>query len=424
MTYISSQNYVNAYVPGVLDFVETDGSANMAIDGRFTTTPDLVHDGLDSTGWTASAVSGTWTFNSTTHAFQGLATVTDYTALSGDNVVINGTDITNSTLKEGVDWTAATSNDVTATNLALALNGVDGVTATATGAVVTLLIDTGAPGSPDITEFSTDAPSGLTVSAQSIDASATVNNDVASFAAPSSIDLTNFSAFSGYVYLDRFNPNRNSIRVQLLNNGVNVGNEVKIEDHVAPGDTDQWQRFVITKEILGVDTEEVDEVRITTRRFFAASPNYYLDLLTFERPGVQTFVAAPGEGEISEIIEILFTIVDPFDSRLANNSMNNLSHDKILSVNRLTNGIDLFTQKSGGISLSFVWKDLYDFLSSGLNITNVESDGTNTILTLDYRFNTPVVLNGDVGDKLVIVVKDDLSSFVRLNAKLLIRQRI
>ena len=38
-------------------------------------TPDKVHDGIDSSLWTASAISGTWTFNSTTVAHAGTRSI-------------------------------------------------------------------------------------------------------------------------------------------------------------------------------------------------------------------------------------------------------------------------------------------------------------------------------------------------------------
>lgn len=64
-------------------------------------------------------------------------TIVDYTGLSGDTVVVNGT-----TLTEGVDFTAATSNDATATGLASAIDALSGVSAAAVGAVVTITVDT------------------------------------------------------------------------------------------------------------------------------------------------------------------------------------------------------------------------------------------------------------------------------------------
>lgn len=59
--------------------------------------------------------------------------ILDYTGLTGGNVVVGGT-----TLTEGVAWASATSNNQTASNLAAAINNLASVNAQAVGAVVTI----------------------------------------------------------------------------------------------------------------------------------------------------------------------------------------------------------------------------------------------------------------------------------------------
>lgn len=74
------------------------------------------------------------------HAFTALdqrasatITVVDYTALALAVITLDGTAKT-----EGSDWTAATSNDATATSLATALDAIAGFDASAVGNVVTV----------------------------------------------------------------------------------------------------------------------------------------------------------------------------------------------------------------------------------------------------------------------------------------------
>lgn len=80
------------------------GSINLNVNAAFSGTPLGIHNGTDSTLWTASALSGTWTFNSTAQAHTGTrsidatathsnqeaqfeygstATVSNYTAITG-----------------------------------------------------------------------------------------------------------------------------------------------------------------------------------------------------------------------------------------------------------------------------------------------------------------------------------------------------
>lgn len=66
----------------------------------------------------------------------GTVTIVDYTLLAGKTVTTNAV-----TKTEGADWTAAVSNDATATSLAAALDAIAGVSAAAVGAVVTITAD-------------------------------------------------------------------------------------------------------------------------------------------------------------------------------------------------------------------------------------------------------------------------------------------
>lgn len=67
----------------------------------------------------------------------GSATVLDYTALAGKTVTVAG-----HVLTEGSDWTAATSNNSTATSLASAIDALSEVSASATGPDITITATT------------------------------------------------------------------------------------------------------------------------------------------------------------------------------------------------------------------------------------------------------------------------------------------
>lgn len=61
---------------------ETYGSA-LNQNATATGTPDQVHDGIDSVLWTASAISGTWTFNSTAQAHTGTNSIDGTATVNG-----------------------------------------------------------------------------------------------------------------------------------------------------------------------------------------------------------------------------------------------------------------------------------------------------------------------------------------------------
>lgn len=90
---------------------------------------------------------------------RGTVTVLDYTKLTGKTITVNLTTIT-----EGVEFTAATSNDATATSIASAIDAIAAVNASAAGAVVTIIADASGT-TPNSYALTTNAAAdGLTLS--------------------------------------------------------------------------------------------------------------------------------------------------------------------------------------------------------------------------------------------------------------------
>ena len=90
-------------------------------------------------------------------------TVVDYTALSGKTITVNGTVFT-----EGVEWTAETSNAVTAGNIATGVSA-DGWYTADDGAVVTLTADETMPGDVgNSITLATNAGAALTLSGSTL----------------------------------------------------------------------------------------------------------------------------------------------------------------------------------------------------------------------------------------------------------------
>lgn len=120
----------------------------------------------------------------------GTATIVNYAGLTGDTVTVNGTVLT-----EGVDWTAATSNDATATSLASAINALANVSASAVGAVVTIIADSYGTSGNSI-GLSTSGGADLTVSGANLTGGE--GGDAAAYlSAGDKIYLTGFSPATG-----------------------------------------------------------------------------------------------------------------------------------------------------------------------------------------------------------------------------------
>ena len=105
----------------------------------------------------------------TVAAASGTITVSDYTLLSGDSVVVDGT-----VLVEGVDWTAATDNETTAISLTAAIaavvtvNAITVGTSSGVGNWVTITAVTAGTAGNSITMTTDDVDSGLTLSGETL----------------------------------------------------------------------------------------------------------------------------------------------------------------------------------------------------------------------------------------------------------------
>jgi len=198
--------------PFAIPFLNTSGSIQMAIDASFTGTPENVQE--DASSWTASNIGlAGYSFNEATHAHTVSLTVVDYSEWEGgETITINGTGVASTVRTEGVDFNAETNNNTTAGNIATSLDSISGITAVAIAASVIITADASA----DITTYSTTAISSeMTLTVGSTDASGTVDNDEALWTRSSTIDMDNFSALTGWVYLTSFNDSKHAINLRF-----------------------------------------------------------------------------------------------------------------------------------------------------------------------------------------------------------------
>jgi hypothetical protein len=381
-------------------------------------TPTVIYNEDISGEWATDALLGTWDFQSTTHAKSAISTVVDYTLLSGDTIDIAGTGITTSTLTEGVDWTAATSNNATATSLASAIDGVSGVSASASGAVVTVVADTGA----DITTYTTSDATNLPSSARSTDASATINNDQAQFvngsvSSPVTVSVSSYVALSGFLYLTKWSgAGTKNIIARLYNDATQVGNDVNLESFINTATLNEWQEFLISKDEFGVVDEDIDRIIITTSVSSGSPQDYYVDKLSWETAGEPiAYSVAPPKGEVYKIDRLHIQLEDAMTLPAVNGAIP-LDPGKLMDEAQLAIGLTLITRQSGVDLFAGQFRNLSDFTAPGAGDSGgvvLIASTTTANLTLTVTFDTPLVLNGDNGDSSRWIVNDDLSGLTK-----------
>jgi len=252
---------------------------------------------------------------------------------------------------------------------------------------------------------------------QSVDATNTKHNDVAQFAKGNNQDLTNYAAFSGWVYITAW-PTSGTKQVNFFGWDVGVGQvgtTVNLGNYVNTGLLNVWQKFVIPFVDMGLIGQTIDAIRIQTISLgTGGAPNYYLDDIQIEENGIPIeYVVEPDFGTWLYAENLQVIMADAVTSTLADATMPNLAYDKLLGVSALTVGMIYRRFQNRAIEFSTTIKQLSDFLQlSGASVGGLGSDGTNTWLILNIPFNQPLILKASDEDKLSIVINDDLSELL------------
>jgi len=245
------------------------------------------------------------------------------------------------------------------------------------------------------------------------------NNDEASFAEENAltIDMSGFTALTGNVDLDIYSDVNNSMIIQFDLAGVLVGNSVDLNDFIDTGDFAQ-QNFVIPKADLGLTTQLLDGMTLTILRSGGPRPTISFDDIQLEQTGDPiVFTATTPVDTIFCVTELRIALADNIASTVTDGTMEGLAFDDFMGITSpLSNGVNFARTQNGKIVFNVNIKQLGDFLSTGSNLVNHISDGTNTFITLLIEFPEPIVLDGSKGDKLTFTINDDLSGLLQFTA--------
>ena len=304
-------------------FFNSTYGPNMNQNASFGGIPEKIHNGIDDVLWTASIISGTWTFNSTDQAHAG-------------------------------------------TN--------------------------------------------------SIDATSTSKNDVAQITKGSYIDLSGYTAFTGWIYITKWSStvtNHVIIYGYDTGTGLVIGNNINIDDYINVEELGIWQKFVIPLEDLGLTEKSIDAVRIMSSSPGVA-PSYYLDDIQIEETGSPIiYEISPKKGTWLHCYSMRITIVDEYDSTLADSSIPKIPYNSLLGVPALTVGTLYQDLRGEGIKTSYVIRQLIDILQfPWAKIIDVGTDGTYTYMTFELQFTAPGILKAEENDKLQVSIRDDLTGLI------------
>lgn len=247
------------------------------------------------------------------------------------------------------------------------------------------------------------------------------NNSQALFEDAGTIDSSAYAALSGKVNLEIYSPATQDIFFQFRVSGVPLGVPVSMNAYIDTGNFAE-QSFVIPLTDFGLAGATVDEFTMTVSRSGGNRPRIAFDDFNIQETGaplVYTIRVPATEVYLVEQINFLFvdniTGITAVSGATENATVPNLSYNKLLGVNQLTNGILFKRTQNGREVINLTMKDLADFLSFSIILDHV-SDGTNTLLTMSVMLDPPILLDGKTNDTLSLTINDDLSGLIKFTA--------
>lgn len=280
------------------------------------------------------------------------------------------------------------------------------------------------------TNFVFDSTAQAQAGTKSIDGTATVNNDQALLTRSSAINFTDYSAFTGFAYVDSWPiAGTKEVTFQFRLAGTLLGVPVNLSEYINTGTQNAWQSFTIPMTEFALTGTQIDELVITTVDIGGGqAPNYYLDtfvLASAAGGSPVTFVVEPRNGETMLVTGFVYNMVFPWDptatvAGATENFVANqyLTYNKFAHLTELTNGLSVRRIQNDVAEFTNQVKNNWDLLKATNHVIDVfYSDGTNTMMKITTHFEAPVELRSSSNDRYEFIVNDDLSTLVHFEIR-------
>ncbi len=229
-------------------------------------------------------------------------------------------------------------------------------------------------------------------------------------------DVGNVTTLTGKVDLDVYDPAFNSILISFDLNDTLVGDVLNINNYIDTANFAE-QSFVIPKGDFNFGTMIINGMTLQISRMGGSKPTIKFDDIQWEETGESlVYTVAPAGGERFHVTQIRYGFADNETGILTDGTMPSLSFNKLLSVPELANGIVFRRVENTETIFSVTLHHLSDFLSTGADLINVISDGSNTFFSLIIDFPEAMILDGGSNDFISLTISDNLSSLLQFTA--------
>ena len=247
------------------------------------------------------------------------------------------------------------------------------------------------------------------------------NNSQALFTDSGTVNSSGYTALTGKVDLDNYSSSNQDVLFQFQLSGAPLGVAVSMNDFIDTGNFTE-QSFAIPLTQFNLTGAIVDEFTMTIQRNGGSLPDISFDDFQIEETGSSiNYTVNVLESEVYCIEQINFMFIDNVTAittvagSTENATTQNLSYNKLLGVDKLSNGIIFTRTQNDKNVINLTLKDLSDFLTFSV-ISDHVSDGTNSLLTLTVKLDNPIILDGKSDDSVSLSINDDLSGLLRFTA--------
>jgi len=247
---------------------------------------------------------------------------------------------------------------------------------------------------------------------RSIDATNTRNGDLATFDSGLLLNIGDYSAVRGYIYITSWPASGNKqFEVGLSQGGALAGSKVLLSSYIDTSVQDSWQLFEVPVVDFGLQNNTFDSLTIDVIDSGRGSaPSAYFDdlaLVSAGTSGVKRYIIEPPVGQDWVINRVKWSAVS---------TSNAIKYNEFFGIPALTNGYTFSFESRGTVRQTFTSKDFYS-IAQYPNTTLDIISGTASLF--EVYFDIPQeqqVLRGDLNERMVLTVRDDLSGMTRFRA--------
>ena len=181
-----------------------------------------------------------------------------------------------------------------------------------------------------------------------------------------------------------------------------VGDIVLLENYMNEFDFDVWQSLTIPLTEMNLDGRAIDAFRMQLTGKDGPAPTLYIDEFQLEEAGGSVaYTYAPAAGEKKKLTRIKVMMADATTAESPWNQFH--------GVSELANGILVTLKSRGEVIFTGNIKKLADFIALPGSEYQSSVGAANSWFTVQYSFETPIIMTYADGDHLTLTINDDLS---------------